>query len=69
MKDDRCNAQNPESGAKNFSERRPDPPYCIQAQQALFGANLLRNELYNSVASFLEPDHFYDPLHRQIYAV
>jgi len=69
LKDDRCNAQNPESGAKNFSERRPHPPYCIQAQQALFGANLLRNELYNSVASFLEPDHFYDPLHRQIYAV
>jgi len=42
-------------------------PHNLEAEQALLGAILVNNEAHDRVSSFLEPDHFYDPLHRQIY--
>jgi len=42
-------------------------PHNLEAEQALLGAILLNNAAVDRVSSFLEPDHFYDPLHRQIY--
>ena len=42
-------------------------PHNLEAEQALLGAILVNNEAHDRVSSFLEPHHFYDPLHQQIY--
>src|SRR6187399_312651 len=44
-------------------------PHNIEAEQALLGAILVNNEAHDRVSGFLEPEHFYDPLHQQIYEV
>ena len=42
-------------------------PHNIEAEQALLGAILVNNEAHDRVSSFLDPVHFYDPLHGAIY--
>jgi replicative DNA helicase len=42
-------------------------PHNLEAEQALLGAILVNNEAHDRVSSFLEPHHFYDPLHQQIF--
>jgi replicative DNA helicase len=42
-------------------------PHNLEAEQALLGAILVNNEAMDRVSSFLDPHHFYDPLHQQIY--
>jgi replicative DNA helicase len=42
-------------------------PHNLEAEQALLGAILINNEAHDRVSGFLEPQHFYDPLHQQIY--
>jgi len=42
-------------------------PHNIEVEQALLGAILINNEAFYRVSDFLEPVHFFDPLHRQIY--
>jgi replicative DNA helicase len=42
-------------------------PHNIEAEQALLGAILINNEAMDRVSSFLEPAHFFDPLHGQIF--
>jgi replicative DNA helicase len=42
-------------------------PHNIEAEQALLGAILVNNEAHDRVSGFLEADHFFDPLHQQIY--
>src|SRR5262245_20077304 len=42
-------------------------PHNLEAEQALFGAILVNNEAHDRVSGFLEPQHFFDPLHQQIY--
>jgi replicative DNA helicase len=42
-------------------------PHNIEVEQALLGAILINNEAFYRVSDFLEPGHFFDPLHRQIY--
>ena len=42
-------------------------PHNIEVEQALLGAVLINNEAFYRVSDFLEPQHFYDPLHRQIF--
>ena len=42
-------------------------PHNLEAEQALLGAILVNNEAMDRVSGFLEPHHFYDPLHQQIY--
>jgi len=42
-------------------------PHNIEAEQALLGAILVNNEAHDRVSGFLEAQHFYDPLHQQIY--
>jgi replicative DNA helicase len=37
-------------------------PMNIEAEQALLGAMLINNNAHESVSSFLEPHHFFDPL-------
>ena len=42
-------------------------PHNIEVEQALLGAILINNEAFYRVSDFLEPVHFFDPLHRDIY--
>ena len=42
-------------------------PHNFEAEQALLGAILVDNEVYDRVSGYLEPRHFFDPLHQQIY--
>src|SRR5436305_15118150 len=42
-------------------------PHNIEAEQALLGAILINNEALYRVSDFLEPTHFFEPVHQQIY--
>src|ERR1700676_4038072 len=42
-------------------------PHNIEAEQALLGAILVNNEALYRVSDFLEPLHFFEPIHQQIY--
>ena len=42
-------------------------PHNIEAEQALLGAILTNNESHDRVSGFLLPEHYFDPLHAQIY--
>ncbi|HEY7644037.1 MAG TPA: DnaB-like helicase C-terminal domain-containing protein, partial [Hyphomicrobiales bacterium] len=44
-------------------------PHNIEAEQALLGAILINNEAFDRVSSFLEPHHFFEPLHSRIFEV
>jgi replicative DNA helicase len=44
-------------------------PHNIEAEQALLGAILVNNEALYRVSDFLEPTHFFEPIHQQIYDV
>jgi len=44
-------------------------PHNIEAEQALLGAMLINNEALDRVSGFLLPEHFFDPLHAQIFDV
>jgi len=44
-------------------------PHNIEAEQALLGAILINNEAQDRVSSFLLAEHFYDPLHQQIFEI
>jgi replicative DNA helicase len=65
-----------ESGAKSSNVarlREPGavtprvPPHNYEAEQALLGALLANNEVYNRVSEFLRAEHFADALHGRIY--
>src|ERR1700674_474293 len=43
------------------------PPHNIEAEQALLGAILVNNEAFSRVSDFLEPKHFFEPIHQRIY--
>src|ERR1700749_4813138 len=53
----------------------PDPatpayrtaPHNIEAEQSLLGAILINNDAFYRVSDFLEPKHFFEPLHQTIY--
>ncbi|HWL06532.1 MAG TPA: replicative DNA helicase [Xanthobacteraceae bacterium] len=42
-------------------------PHNIEAEQALLGAILVNNEALYRVSDFLEPEHFFEPVHQKIY--
>jgi replicative DNA helicase len=44
-------------------------PHNIEAEQSLLGAMLVNNEALYRVSDFLEPQHFFEPLHQQIYDI
>ena len=45
-----------------------EAPNNLEAEQALLGAILVNNDAYYIVHDFLKPEHFYEPLHRDIFA-
>ncbi|HEY9012169.1 MAG TPA: replicative DNA helicase [Devosia sp.] len=62
--------------AENVRRLRPEDeksfrlaPHNVEAEQALLGAILVNNEAFYRVSDFLAPDHFYEPIHREIYEV
>ena len=62
----------PTSGASDTDALTPlpaPPPHNIEAEQSLLGAVLVNNEALYRVADFLEPVHFFEPVHQQIYEV
>ncbi|HVY19602.1 MAG TPA: replicative DNA helicase [Bauldia sp.] len=44
-------------------------PQNVEAEQALLGAILVNNEAFYRVSDFLEPQHFFEPVHKVIYEV
>lgn len=57
----------PSDFAANDIEEDRVVPSNIEAEQALLGALLISNEVYYRVSPFLKSEHFYDPLHAQVY--
>jgi replicative DNA helicase len=54
-----------EGGADKFRSA----PQNVEAEQALLGAILVNNEALYRVSDFLEPQHFFEPVHKRIYQV
>jgi replicative DNA helicase len=44
-------------------------PHNIEAEQSLLGAILVNNEALYRVSDFLEPTHFFEPIHQQIFEI
>jgi len=42
-------------------------PHNVEAEQALLGAILVNNEAFYRVSDFLEPVHFFEPIHQKIF--
>src|SRR6187455_105662 len=53
----------PEPAAPQFR----NAPQNIEAEQALLGAIIVNNEAFYRVSDFLEPQHFFEPIHQQLY--
>jgi replicative DNA helicase len=53
----------PEPVAPNYRTA----PHNIEAEQALLGAILVNNEALYRVGDFLEPQHFFEPIHQKIF--
>src|ERR1044072_9015086 len=62
-------------GEPSAREAAQDTPVCraarhnVEAEQAVLGAILINNEAFYRVSDFLEPEHFYEPVHRDIFEV
>ncbi|MGP0089177.1 MAG: DnaB-like helicase N-terminal domain-containing protein, partial [Xanthobacteraceae bacterium] len=59
-----------DSAARKLPEAAPiyrAAPHNIEAEQALLGAILVNNEALYRVSDFLEPQHFFEPIHQKIY--
>jgi replicative DNA helicase len=59
----------------NVLKLAPDPgtpayrsaPHNIEAEQSLLGAILVNNDAFYRVSDFLEPKHFFEPIHQTIF--
>lgn len=45
------------------------PPANLEAEQAILGAILLENRALERIGDTLKPEHFFDPLHGEIYSI
>ncbi|GMO18699.1 MULTISPECIES: replicative DNA helicase [Bradyrhizobium] len=53
----------PEPGTPTYRSA----PHNIEAEQSLLGAILVNNDAFYRVSDFLEPKHYFEPLHQTIY--
>jgi Replicative DNA helicase len=53
----------------NLVETNLEIPQNIDAEQALLGALLVNNEIYDKINHILKSEHFYDPVHQKIYEI
>jgi replicative DNA helicase len=44
-------------------------PHNIELEQALLGAILVNNEAFYRISDFLEPRHFFEPIHQRLYEI
>ena len=44
-------------------------PHNIEAEQALLGALMVNNDVYDRVSGIVQAEHFYDPVHARIFEV
>src|SRR5437868_14131379 len=44
-------------------------PHNIEAEQSLLGAILVNNDAFYRVSDFLEPRHFFEPIHQHLFEV
>lgn len=56
-----------EDRARHIGQQGPSLPENIEAEQALLGAILMRGEALEAVPASFDADHFYEPIHREIY--
>lgn len=42
-------------------------PHNIEAEQQLLGALLTNNDVFDKIVSIIAPDHFFDPVHKDIF--
>ena len=59
-----------DSAARKVDDPTPlyrSAPHNIEAEQALLGAILVNNEALYRVSDFLDPEHFFEPIHQKIY--
>ncbi len=60
----------PQSDGQNSqSEPTHALPHSIEAEQALLGALLINNDVFDRVASLVKQEHFFDPVHGRIFEV
>ncbi len=55
--------------SQESSEESGTLPHSIEAEQQLLGAILTNNDVFDRVASIIQPHHFYEPVHERIYEV
>src|ERR1700757_3610676 len=53
----------PEAGTPAYR----NAPHNIEAEQSLLGAILVNNDAFYRVSDFLEPKHFFEPIHQTIF--
>jgi len=64
------NTGRPETGEPGAGEEDLSlAPHSIEAEQQVLGAILNNNDVFDRVAEIIQPDHFYDPVHRRIYTI
>lgn len=51
------------------SEEQAEQPGNIEAEQALLGALLVNNDVYDRIADTVSANHFYDPVHGRIFEI
>ncbi len=58
---------------QDASQPAPDAlataPHNIEAEQALLGALMVNNDVYDRIASLITEKHFYDPVHGRIFDI
>ncbi len=56
-------------GPADTAEEALGLPHNIEAEQALLGALLVNNEIYDRVAAIVRPEHFFDPVHGRLFEI
>ncbi len=56
-------------GDMNMEAEAQALPHNIEAEQALLGALLVNNDVFDRVTSIVDASHFYDPVHGRIFEV
>lgn len=51
----------------DLTDRLRLTPFDVEAEQALLGAILINNDAFERISSFLEAEHFQEPLHQRIF--
>ena len=61
------------SGNRPHADQQPPServhPHNVEAEQALLGALLVNNDVYDRIASVVNETHFYDPVHARIFEI